>query len=100
MKVENYKAKNQFYIERLDERLQVKYQCLQSYDALVVEISTNYKEASLKTIVLSNKWNYSKTTAKYVYLFLEEYGEISFENVSNKKAYIEKLIKNKKIFIE
>ena len=100
MKVENYKAKNQFYIERFDERLQVKYQCLQSYDALVVEISTNYKEASLKTIVLGKKWDYSKTTAKYVYLFLEEHGDISFENVPNKKAYIEKLIKNKKIFLE
>lgn len=66
--------------------------CLQSYDSLVVKISYDGNK-----IVLGRDWDYSTTTSKHVYMFLEEYANISFWNVSNKRAYINKLIKEGKI---
>jgi hypothetical protein len=86
MKVEQFYAKNQFHLygEGAHE--------LQSYDSLVVKITGN--SYANQTIVLGRDWDYSTTTSKYVYLFLEEYADIVFYGISNKRAYIRKLIEN------
>ena len=48
-------------------------------------------------IVLGRDWDYSTTTSKYVYMFLDEYGDINFYGVSNKRQYVNKLINEGKI---
>lgn len=85
MKVEQFYSKNQF-------RLYGKgVNSFQSYDSLVVSIDAK------GNITLGRDWDYSTTTSKYVYLFLEEYGHINLCGRSNKRAYINKLIKENKI---
>lgn len=85
MKVEQFYSKNQF-------RLYGKgVNNFQSYDSLVVSIDAD------NNITLGRDWDYSTTTSKYVYIFLEEYGNINFYGISNKRAYINKLIKENKI---
>ncbi len=83
MKVEQFYSKNQFrlYGERKD--------IFQSYDSKVVVI-----DWKTNTITFGRDWDYSTTTSKYVYLFLEDYANISFNGVSNKRAYVNKLIEN------
>ena len=84
MKVEQYKNKNQFHLYGNGEN------DLQSYDSLVCAIND-------LEIILGRDWDYSKTTSKHVYLFLEEYGDINFNNVANKRKYIYDLIDSGKI---
>lgn len=83
-KVEQFMVKNQFRIYGKGVN------CLQSYNSLVVKIETqdynNYK------ITLGRDWDYSTTTSKYVYMFLEEYSNIRFYGVNDKRNYIRKLI--------
>ena len=72
-----------------------------SYGSEIAKI-TNQKNNNLK---FTNLWNYSKTTLKYLYIFLEQYkNEISNNvytkilnalNSKNKKASFEKLINEK-----
>lgn len=88
MKVEQYNALNQFHLYGEGKH------CLQSYNSLVVKISGTY---SNPTIVLGRDWDYSTTTSKYVYMFLEEFGDINFYRVSNKRNYVRKLIDEGKI---
>lgn len=85
MKVKQFYNKNQFLIDGKEET------CLQSYDSLVCEINLN------GGITLGRDWDYSNTTAKHVYLFLEDYGNINFNNITNKRKYVNELIKNGKI---
>lgn len=88
MKVEQYKAINQFHLYDNNNDL------LQSYDSLVVSIHTfNEDGENIKLIKLGCDWDYSKTTLKYVYMFLEEFGNIYFYGITNKKQYVNKLIK-------
>ena len=82
MKVEQYYSKNQFHLYGIGIDM------LQSYNSLVVKINNN------GTITLGEYWNYSNTTAKYVYMFLEEYGNINFGEHQNKGIYIQSLIDN------
>lgn len=84
MKVCQFMNKNQFEI-RDNNKLY-----LQSYDSLVVELSNG-------KIILGRDWDYSMTTSKHVYAFLEEYSRINFYGVKNKRAYVNKLIKEGKI---
>ena len=84
MKVCQFMNKNQFEI-RDDNKLY-----LQSYDSLVVELSNG-------KITLGRDWDYSMTTSKHVYAFLEEYTNLNFYGITNKRAYINKLIKEGKI---
>lgn len=83
-KVEQFYAMNQFrlYSNGINE--------LQSYNSLVVKIENG-------NITLGCDWDYSTTTSKYVYKFLEEYGYINFYGITNKREYIKKLIKEGKI---
>ena len=94
MKVEQFINKNQFHI--IDYNNDIDY--LQSYDSLVVKIK-NYTEdnANIHLITLGIDWDYSTTTSKHVYAFLEEYGDINFYGITNKRAYVNKLIKDGEI---
>ena len=85
MKVEQFYSKNQFRLYGEGKEI------LQSYNSKVVEI--NYTG----TIILGRDWDYSTTTSKYVYMFLEEYGNINFDKVNNKRNYIKSLISQNKI---
>ena len=81
MKVEQFYNKNQFHLYGAGIDI------LQSYDSTVVSINNN------GTITLGLDWDYSTTTSKHVYMFLEEYGNISFNGIRNKRAYVNKLIR-------
>lgn len=100
MKVQKFYNNNQFII--LGENGSVTFQ---SYDSIIAKIDKN------GTLFLGNKWNYSKTTLKHLYLFINNYfsllGEFTqklfgyeFNNSKNKKAYIQNLIDNEKILIK
>lgn len=79
MKVEQFMAKNQFHLYGEGKHI------LQSYDSKVVEISKD-------KIVLGRDWDYSITTSKYVYEFLDSYSNIRIYGITNKRKYIRKLI--------
>ena len=99
MKVQNFYNKNQFIITGGDAMV-----TFQSYDSIIAQIDKK------GTLILGNDWNYSKTTLKHLYLFLNDYFYLlvvftqklfgyKFSSSKNKKAYIQNLIDNKKIFI-
>ncbi len=95
MKVKNFYNKNQFIIEGLEGIT------FQSYNSEIANID---KKGNL---ILGIDWDYSNTTLKHLYLFLNDY----FYNLnyntrellrdltkkSNRKAYIQKLIDKKLI---
>ena len=99
MKIKQLENKNQFII--FGDNGEIEFQ---SYDSIIAKIS--------KTGVLefSARWDYSKTTLKHLYIFLEKYlysldnfiqndiKEILFYS-KNKKRDIQKLIDSEKIFI-
>lgn len=94
MKVEQFYNRNQFHI--WDTTKAVDY--LQSYNSLVVKVEINTTQEigqkSRYIITLGRDWDYSTTTSKHVYLFLEEYANISFYGVKNKRQYVNKLIQD------
>lgn len=81
MKVEQYIALNQFHLYGEGKHY------LQSYNSLVVKIQG-------KEVTLGRDWDYSKTTSKYVYQFLDDYSDIRIYDISNKRDYIRKLIED------
>ena len=95
MKVRQFYNKNQFLIEDRG--------CLylQSYDSLVAKIDNHY-------LTLGRDWDYSNTTRKHLYLFLDDYlfsivGETKnkireiLSSSNNKRKDIQKLIDKKYI---
>ena len=99
MRVQQFYNKNQFIIFGGDAMF-----TLQSYNSIVAKIDNK------GTLILGNDWNYSKTTLKHLYLFINDYFSFlcdftqklfgyEFNNSQNKKAYIQKLIDNDKIII-
>lgn len=86
MKVEQFYNKNHFHLYGMNNG--VWCDMLQSYNSLVVKIERQDK------ITLGSDWDYSTTTSKHVYLFLEEYDNINFDGVKNKRAYVNRLIEN------
>ena len=86
MKVEQFYNKNQFHLYGINNG--VWCDILQSYNSVVVKIEKQNKN------ILGIDWDYSTTTSKHVYMFLEEYGNIKFYGVRNKRAYVNKLIKD------
>ena len=71
MKVEQFYRANQFRLYGEGKN------CLQSYNSLVVKIELdNYNK---QKITLGRDWDYSTTTSKHVYLFLEEYTNIIWD---------------------
>ncbi len=85
LKVEQFYAANQFRI--YGDNLNI----LQSYDSKVVEI-TNY-QGCYQCIILGRDWDYSRTTSKYVYMFLDEYSRVRIYGEANKRKYINDLLK-------
>ena len=101
MKVEQYYNKNQFHMYGDD------YHYLQSYNSLVVKIDSarNTNVCSpygyIKLITLGRDWDYSKTTSRHVYMFLEEYGNVYIpHDEKNKRKYIQKLIDDDIIYYD
>ena len=98
MRIKQLENKNQFII--LGDNGEIEFQ---SYESIIAKIS---KTGALE---FSKRWDYSKTTLKHLYIFLEKYlysldnfiqndiKEILFYS-KNKKRDIQKLIDNEKIF--
>ena len=76
MKVKQLENKNQFVI--LGNNGEIEFQ---SYDSLIARINKN------GTLTLSSRWDYSRTTLKHLYIFLDRY----FCNIDN---FIQKELKN------
>ena len=94
MKVEQFIHANQFHLYGNGKDI------LQSYDSKVVEIEyLNGKQV----VTLGRDWDYSTTTSKHVYAFLEEYSKIRISD-TNKRQYINRLIEeyknDKKAFVD
>ena len=85
MKVEQFLNRNQFRLYDTDINI------LQSYNSKVVEI-TNYR-GCVQCIKLGCDWDYSTTTSKHVYAFLDEYSKVRICGITNKRKYINDLIK-------
>ena len=96
MKVTNFYNKNQFIIKNGDEIF------FQSYESMIARIDKK------GVLYLGDDWDYSRTTLKHLYLFIndykykmnKEYRELfnyDFLSSKNKKQFIQKLIDNKKI---
>lgn len=93
MKVEQFESKNQFVLEN-DKQL-----IYQSYYSIIAVYD---KEKDRLT--LGRDWDYSTTTSKYLYKFIDtyfyymnsKYKELSKElcNTNNKRSTIKKAIKN------
>ena len=100
MKVEQFYNKNQFLI-RDNGTLY-----LQSYDSIVAKIDNS------GVLSLGADWDYSHTTLKHLYLFLDDFKNAIIRNYSqydyitklndkpNKKAFLQKLIDNKIIKVD
>ena len=100
MKIYNLENKNQFVI--LGNNGEIEFQ---SYNSLIARIEKN------GNLSLSNHWNYSRTTLKHLYIFLDRYfynidefiqkelKSILYGKCGNKRASIQKLIDDEKIFI-
>jgi len=91
-KLEQFYNKNQFII--YDSKTVI----FQSYASTIAKI-----DKTKRTLTLYADWDYSNTTRKHLYLFLNDYA-IFINNImdelnytSNKRAYIQKLIDNKTI---
>ena len=98
MRIYNLENKNQFVI--LGNNGEIEFQ---SYNSLIARIEKN------GNLSLSSHWDYSRTTSKHLYIFLEkylynldDYIQKDIKNIllysKNKRRDIQKLIDNKKIF--
>lgn len=96
MKVEQFEVKNQFILEN-DEQL-----IFQSYGSIIAVYNKENHQ-----ITLGGNWDYSKTTSKYLYKFLDTYFYYNYElqdalidmirklpNATNKRQLINKAIEN------
>lgn len=85
MKVEQFYNKNQFIIR--DEENQKIY--FQSYKSIIA-----IWDKTSQTLTLGHDWDYSQTTSKHLYLFINDFCHIeSFDiNSKTKKQDIQKLI--------
>lgn len=96
MKVEQFLNRNQFHLYGDNKDI------LQSYDSKVVEITNN--RGCVQCIILGRDWDYSTTTSKHVYAFLDVYSNVKIYGVANKRKYIKDLLEeykeNKREFVE
>lgn len=92
MKVEQFKVKNQFIVRGGNEII------FQSYDSTIAVVDNG-------SITLGVDWDYSRTTLKYLYAFLDEEARYivnaelksiinSILESNNKKSKIAELIEN------
>lgn len=86
MKVEQFYNKNQFIIKGDDKII------FQSYKSTICVLDNKNK-----TITFGKHYNYSNTTSKHLYLFLEYYvNMIELKHSKNKKKTLQEYINNKK----
>lgn len=96
-KVKQYHVKNQFIIEDEDKII------FQSYASTIAIYNK-----PMHLLTLGKNWDYSTTTRKYLYMFINDYTYVKDEeencyidnylnNTTNKRAYIQKLIDRKVI---
>ena len=98
MRVEQFYNKNQFIIYGGDAVVS-----FQSYQSMIA----NFDKKG--TLNLFEDWNYSKTTLKHLYLFLNDYKDFASDftkklidkvlKSTNKKQAIQKLIDDELIFV-
>lgn len=96
--VEQFYNKNQFLIKGQDDIT------FQSYESTIATIDKN------GDLTLFTDWDYSHTTLKHLYLFIRDYFcklnyntrdlLVALEYSKNKRAFIQKLIDNKKISLK
>lgn len=90
MKVKQFKVKNQFIIKGENRVI------FQSYDSIIASLENG-------KLTLGYNWDYSTTTSKYLYMFIDEYcynlrdnnGEFIdyvLNHTNNKRLYINRLI--------
>lgn len=90
MEVLQFSNKNHFIIKK-DNRI-----ILQSYKSLVAEYNTKTKK-----IIFGVDWDYSNTTLINLYKFINFFvTDFNIDKIKNKKAYLEKLIKENLIKID
>lgn len=90
MEVLQFSNKNHFIIKK-DKRI-----ILQSYKSLVAEYNTETKK-----LVFGVDWDYSNTTLINLYKFINFFvTDFNIDKIKNKKAYLEKLIKENLIKID
>lgn len=88
IKVENLLHNNQFIITSDN------FNVFQSYDSIIAVHSKNDD-----VLVLGCRWDYSATTLRHLYIFLDKYTNISIYG-SNKKKAIKKLINDGSILYD
>ena len=102
MKVEQYKHANQFHIysdATYEQENGEQIDILQSYDSKVVSITRDTSN-NKPIIVIGYHWDYSLTTERHVYDFLEEYGNVYFTPHNTKKTQVKNMIEQHKIIYD
>lgn len=94
MRAQQLQNKNQFIIEDGENIY------FQSYKSVCAKINKETGE-----LVLGGDWDYSQTTSKHLNLFISTYEHIinnmrGFHSITNKKAYLQKLIDKKQIILD
>lgn len=85
MKVYQLENLNQFVIKHGG------YTYFQSYNSLIAVYHYDY-EKGIYELTLGGNWDYSMTTLKHLYLFLQEYTCINIDSQKNKRQAIQNLI--------
>lgn len=81
MQLKQFHNKNQFII------IDGQKTYFQSYESTIA-----CYDDETKKLTLGKDWNYSNTTRKHLYLFIDYYTNIYLNNQKNKSAYIQSLI--------
>ena len=97
MKVRQLENKNQFILED-DKKL-----IFQSYESTIVVY-----DKKKKTIIFGEDWDYSNTTRKHLYIFIDEelpdnentHELIKTKYTNNRKKAIQQLINDKKLIVK
>lgn len=90
MEILQFSNKNHFIIKK-DKRI-----ILQSYKSLVAEYNTE-----TKNLIFGIDWDYSNTTLINLYKFINFFvTDFNIDKIKNKKAYLEKLIKENLIKVD
>lgn len=89
-KIKQFYVKNQFINESDDKVI------FQSYDSVIASYDKRTKVLTLDSFY----WDYSSTTTKYLYKFINEYCYNIFCRDIHSKAQVEYLITNSKVKLE
>jgi hypothetical protein len=90
MEILQFSNKNHFIIKK-DKKI-----ILQSYKSLVAEYNTE-----TKNLIFGIDWDYSNTTLINLYKFINFFvTDFNIDKIKNKKAYLEKLIKENLIKVD